>query len=224
MNNVDLQLTAGNLKISYETDASSGSISSSIKVTPHTEACAAFNSKCEALESIVLAHFLGGIDVQSDSYLEGLDIAFETAKTKYNEQKQIKKPNLKIEFDNWLPNPEKPGYLSYSGPKTHKEIQSQIEKALKEIVIAEGDDQYSAYEAAEWVSMHGKHTNEEVFVPRHFRPIVFYRNGNCEGYIIEIHLQDHDGEQKFHPVCSAKFLIKLNDVRKITDALIEACE
>ena len=61
------------------TDRDGGSIRSDLKRAPGDE-CAAdaeFNAAIDAIESIVLAHAIAGIDVTDPAYTEGIDAAAE---------------------------------------------------------------------------------------------------------------------------------------------------
>lgn len=128
-----------------------------------------------------------------------------------------KKQEAAIAFESSIPHPEKEGYLKFAGVKSSEEIQHQIREALKSIKI----EDYNALEAAEWISMEGKY-DEKFEVPMHGSPIVFWRHGNNEGEIVEIHLRDHS--RKFYPICSIKFLLGSEFAQVVTSALIEACQ
>lgn len=128
-----------------------------------------------------------------------------------------KKQEVAIAFESCVPHPEKKGYLKFAGVKSSKEIQHQIEEALKSIKF----ENHNALESAEWLSMEGKY-DEKFEVPMHGRPIVFWRHGDNEGEIVEIYLRDQS--RKFYPICSIKFLLGREFAQVVTNTLIDACQ
>lgn len=124
---------------------------------------------------------------------------------------------LAIAFESWKPNPNKPGYLSFNGVKSAKEIERQINDALKAIPF---DRESNAYDCAEYISMHGKYQHETFEVPKHGQPIVFYRHGNSEGYLVEIWLRK---DERFYEVCRIKYLVDVDAVASVVHHLITAC-
>jgi len=124
---------------------------------------------------------------------------------------------LAIAFESWKPNPSRPGYLAYHGVKTREEVKTQINEVLKLIKLDDG----SAYDLAEWVSVEGKYDPSEFSIPKHPRPLVFMRSGNCEGLVVEILLQ---AENSYHPIARIKYLMGQTDVESIVRELYKALE
>lgn len=123
-----------------------------------------------------------------------------------------------IRFETYVPHPEKPGYLKYDGPKSRDCIEEQIHTSLKTIPF----DESNAYDYAEWVSMEGKYDPSEWHVPIHGTPIVYYRHGGSEGYIITICLVDKSSGT-YHEICHIKYLSNEDDVHATVKHLVAAC-
>lgn len=124
---------------------------------------------------------------------------------------------LAIAFESYIPHPDKPGYLKFNGVKDKDDIYKQIVEVLSKIPFS---DEGSAYDSAEWVGMAGKY-GEDFRVPNHGEPIVFYRHGSNEGYIVEILLRDNG---IFYPICSIKYLVDEDSVANLVRKLVEASQ
>jgi hypothetical protein len=123
-----------------------------------------------------------------------------------------------IRFETYIPHPERPGYLKYDGTKSRESIEGQIHQTLKAIPF----DEASAYDYAEWVSIEGKYDPSDWHVPSQGAPIVYYRHGGSEGFIITICIVDKS-KGTYHDICHIKYLSDEDAVHAAVKHLIGAC-
>jgi hypothetical protein len=71
-----LELNVFDIKINWDgNNKDSASISSNMKESV-TEDNQLFNERIDAIESLILAHFCAGIDIDDPSYLEGIETTY----------------------------------------------------------------------------------------------------------------------------------------------------
>lgn len=117
----------------------------------------------------------------------------------------MKKMQMLIEVEEWTPKIDeqgKPtGYLSYVGQKSLIQVESQLKAVLKAINIERwGGD---ALGNCEWIS-----TNTELEELGSFpkgEPLVVFREGSNEGYLLQVISHNRDTGQML-PVFTVKYL------------------
>lgn len=77
-----ISLPVGNILITITPDGGGGSIISDLheRVSDEIdddESYTAYNSAIDGVESMILAHAIAGVDVESTEYLEGIESAFD---------------------------------------------------------------------------------------------------------------------------------------------------
>lgn len=83
MNSIDkegnkvITLPVFNILITITPDGGGGSIMSDMKENEETPEDEMFNAAIDGIESMILAHAIAGIDVESPAYLEGIETAVE---------------------------------------------------------------------------------------------------------------------------------------------------
>ncbi len=81
----ELELECFGIVITFEhDDKECAQIKSTMKDHPETEENKAFNSGVEAIETMILEHFIVGIDVSSPEYLVGIESAFNSLSHNFN--------------------------------------------------------------------------------------------------------------------------------------------
>ncbi|EPW5429255.1 hypothetical protein ACYVOU_002418 [Vibrio cholerae] len=87
MSKKTLELGIYDLAISYSPDAKSTSaaISSNMKEEADDDDSDLFNAAVDGLESLILAHFMMGIDVSNPAYLEGIETAYAAISRQFSE-------------------------------------------------------------------------------------------------------------------------------------------
>lgn len=79
MSTKEIKLPIGGIVVTIDYDSEdrpvSGNISTQLKVDIEDEGDELYNAAMDAIESIVLAHAMAEIDIQSNGYIEGLETA-----------------------------------------------------------------------------------------------------------------------------------------------------
>ena len=131
-----------------------------------------------------------------------------------------------IEVEEWTPKLDeqgKPtGYLGYVGQKTLEQVESQLKAVLHAINIERwGGD---AFGACEWIS-----TNSELVEVGNFpkgEPLVVFREGSNEGYLLQVISHNRDTGQML-PVFAVKYLSDEESVwivvKNVSRAFRNAC-
>lgn len=111
------------------------------------------------------------------------------------------------------------GLLEYVTQRSYGELKQQFIEALKSIVMPGWD--CNAYDAAEYISFGEYKQDEQAPLPKG-KTLVLARNGNCEGYRVEVCIITEDSVLK--PIISAKFLSDRDGVWEVAKQIDEACD
>lgn len=132
----------------------------------------------------------------------------------------------------YVPNLEKPGYMTFVRYASYREINEQIKTILLSFNPSDNKlEDYNAYSIAEWFS-EAKYITEKDdgytldTLCIEGRLTVAVRHGSNEGYIIDIaHTNPQGKNSVFHPLSSIKYLSNEDEVwriaKKLNDAIYE---
>lgn len=71
----EFDLPCFGIKVVVNSDGEHGSICSDLKVDTNEEGDDLYNAAMDGLESMILAHAIAGIDIQSPAYIKGIETA-----------------------------------------------------------------------------------------------------------------------------------------------------
>lgn len=72
-----ISLPVFNILITITADGGGGAIASDMKENEETPEDEMFNAAIDGIESMILAHAIAGVDVESPAYLEGIETAVQ---------------------------------------------------------------------------------------------------------------------------------------------------
>lgn len=118
-----------------------------------------------------------------------------------------------------IQNGQPTGLLEYVDQRTYGDLGKQFIEALKSIPMPAWD--CDAYGAAEYISFGHYDQDKKQPLPKG-RLVVMARNGNCEGYRVELYSVDENGV--FTLLISAKYLSDRDGAWEVAKQIDEACD